>query len=235
MEGKNRCLNLYVYWPKKTFLEMRGLEPRTLCKHSSFINQMQSIRATAALHPQHLVTGLFYLKYKPRSHNPCKFSSIERLFPLMLRRCLRLTRQCRRYSTATEQKRIVFSGIQPTGIPHLGNYLGALKNWVELQSSVQPTISTIYYCIVDLHAITVPYERDVLRKERDEMWYVLYAVGMDMERCTVFEQSAVHTNICGCDVLGTRTYRTELDPRVISPYGIIKSDDSMEGIFPYYT
>jgi tryptophanyl-tRNA synthetase len=106
----------------------------------------------------------------------------------MLGRCLRLTRQCRHYSTITGQSKIVFSGIQPTGIPHLGNYLGALKNWVGLQSSLQ---STIYYCIVDLHAITVPYDCDILRKDREEMWYVLHAVGIDMQRCTVFEQSAV--------------------------------------------
>jgi tryptophanyl-tRNA synthetase len=120
----------------------------------------------------------------------------------MLGRCLRLTRQCRHYSAATEQKRVIFSGIQPTGIPHLGNYLGALKNWVALQSSVQPTMSTIYYCIVDLHAITVPYECDVLRREREEMWYILYAVGIDMQRCTVFEQSAVKRHPCECNVLG---------------------------------
>ena len=120
----------------------------------------------------------------------------------MLGRCLRLARQCRHYSTAIEQKRIVFSGIQPTGIPHLGNYLGALKNWVALQSAVQPTTSTIYYCIVDLHAITAPYDSDVLRKEREEMWYVLYAVGIDMQRCTVFEQSAVHSDTYESDVLG---------------------------------
>jgi len=106
--------------------------------------------------------------------------------------CLRLARQCRYYSTATEQKKIIFSGIQPTGIPHLGNYLGALKNWVGLQSSLPPTAATIYYCVVDLHAITVPYDCEVLRRERDEMWYVLHAVGIDMQRSTVFEQSAVN-------------------------------------------
>ena len=52
-------------------------------------------------------------------------------------------------------------------------------------------MSTIYYCIVDLHAITVPYNCEVLRRERDEMWDVLHAVGIDMQRSTVFEQSAV--------------------------------------------
>lgn len=63
-------------------------------------------------------------------------------------------------------------------------------------------MSTIYYCIVDLHAITVPYDCNVLRKEREEMWYVLHAVGIDMQRCIVFEQSAVVPNTCESDVLG---------------------------------
>ena len=93
------------------------------------------------------------------------------------------------YSSAAEQK-VVFSGIQPTGIPHLGNYLGALRNWVSMQSSF-PSTATIYYSIVDLHAMAVPYNPDVLRRDREEMWYVLHAVGIDMQRCTVFEQSAV--------------------------------------------
>lgn len=84
----------------------------------------------------------------------------------------------------------------------MGNYLGALKNWVALQSSVPTTMATIYYCIVDLHAITVPYDCDVLRKEREEMWYVLHAVGIDMQRCIVFEQSAVPPNTSESDVLG---------------------------------
>jgi tRNA synthetases class I (W and Y) len=93
------------------------------------------------------------------------------------------------FSTNTLPK-IIFSGIQPTGIPHVGNYVGALKNWVSLQFSLPPE-SKIFYSIVDLHAITVPYTPAILRKERDEMWYVLHAVGIDMQRCTVFEQSAV--------------------------------------------
>ena len=98
-------------------------------------------------------------------------------------------RSIKRYSTNTSQK-IIFSGIQPTGTPHLGNYLGALKNWVSLQNSVSVD-STIFYSIVDLHAITVPYDPATLRKDRDDMWCVLHAVGIDMQRCTVFEQSAV--------------------------------------------
>jgi tryptophanyl-tRNA synthetase len=49
----------------------------------------------------------------------------------------------------------------------------------------------IFFSIVDLHAITIPFDRNSLRKNRDEMWSILYAVGIDMERSIVFEQSAV--------------------------------------------
>lgn len=87
-------------------------------------------------------------------------------------------------------KQIIFSGIQPTGIPHLGNYLGALKNWVRLQDTADKD-ATILFSVVDLHAITVPVDPQKLMRERDEMWRSLYAVGIDMERCIVFEQSAV--------------------------------------------
>ena len=114
------------------------------------------------------------------------------LFLLMFRSsCRQLHGRCHRhYSTDRSRQRIIFSGIQPTGIPHLGNYLGALKNWVTLQNSLPSNVSIIY-SIVDLHAITVPYDPEKLRQERDDMWAVLYAVGLDMRRCTIFEQSAV--------------------------------------------
>ena len=83
-------------------------------------------------------------------------------------------------------------------MPHLGNYLGALKSWANLQREL-PASATIIYSIVDLHAITVPYNPDVLRQNRDEMWRVLHAVGIDMERCVVFEQSAVSSQTTTID------------------------------------
>jgi tryptophanyl-tRNA synthetase len=100
-------------------------------------------------------------------------------------------RQCRTYSS--QQSQTIFSGIQPTGIPHLGNYLGALRNWTNIQSS-RPN-ATIYYSIVDLHAITSPYDPTILRQNRDQMWYILHAIGIDMQRSTVFEQSAVSPHL----------------------------------------
>lgn len=87
----------------------------------------------------------------------------------------------------------IFSGIQPTGELHLGNYLGAVKNWVQLQHQ-HPTI----VCIVDYHAIiTVPYDPDVLRARRREMAVSLLAAGVDPDVSTLFVQSAVreHTEL----------------------------------------
>jgi tryptophanyl-tRNA synthetase len=65
-----------------------------------------------------------------------------------------------------------------------------LKNWVLLQNSA-PLNVEIIYSIVDLHAMTVPYRPEELRANREDMWAVMYAVGIDMRRCIVFEQSAV--------------------------------------------
>ena len=125
--------------------------------------------------------------------------AFRQLFRLMLPRWVtgtRVWRSCRWHSTllplAGDKDQIVFSGIQPTGTPHLGNYLGALQTWANLQQQL-PASATIIYSIVDLHAITVAYSPDVLRLDREEMWRVLHAVDIDMERCIVFEQSAVRS------------------------------------------
>ncbi|KAL4861119.1 hypothetical protein BDV12DRAFT_180722 [Aspergillus spectabilis] len=85
----------------------------------------------------------------------------------------------------------IFSGIQPTGVPHLGNYLGALREWVKLQN-VAARDTKLIFSIVDLHALTVPQERCQLRKWRKEAFATLVAVGLDPNRATIFYQSAVH-------------------------------------------
>lgn len=85
---------------------------------------------------------------------------------------------------------VVFSGIQPTGVPHLGNYLGALSQWVRLQREAAPA-DRLLFSIVDLHAITVPQEAEALRRRRREMMAALLAIGIDPERCIVFYQSSV--------------------------------------------
>ena len=86
--------------------------------------------------------------------------------------------------------KVIFSGIQPTGVPHLGNYLGALQQWVELQK--EPSSSTrLFYCVVDLHAITLSQNPQQLQKWRRETLAALLSVGLDPDRCNIFFQSSV--------------------------------------------
>ncbi|MDQ4126716.1 MAG: tryptophan--tRNA ligase [Actinomycetota bacterium] len=91
-----------------------------------------------------------------------------------------------------ETKRRVFSGIQPSGNLHLGNYLGALKNWVELQDQYEN-----FFCIVDLHALTVPQDPKVLRRKIRELAALYLASGIDSQKSVVFRQSRVsgHTEL----------------------------------------
>ena len=88
---------------------------------------------------------------------------------------------------------IVFSGIQPTGRKHLGNYIGAIRQYVEGQDRGDPAI----YCIVDLHAISVPYDPAELRERLYDTTAILLAAGLDPERCILFRQSDVqeHTEL----------------------------------------
>jgi tryptophanyl-tRNA synthetase len=87
-------------------------------------------------------------------------------------------------------KRVIFSGIQPTGVPHLGNYLGALRQWVKLQDNASPD-TTLLFSIVDLHAITIKLDPAELARWRKEMLASLLAVGLDPKRCIIFAQSSV--------------------------------------------
>ena len=81
----------------------------------------------------------------------------------------------------------IFSGIQPSGSAHLGNYLGALRNWVKLQD-----VSTdVMYSVVDLHALTVPQAPVLLRKNIIDMTSCLLACGVNPHRSIVFQQSQV--------------------------------------------
>ena len=78
----------------------------------------------------------------------------------------------------------IFSGIQPSGLVHLGNDLGAIRNYVALQSEFEAI-----YCIVDYHALTSLHDADALRRQTREMAASLLALGLDPERCTLFIQS----------------------------------------------
>lgn len=83
-------------------------------------------------------------------------------------------------------KQRVFSGIQPTGNLHLGNYLGAIRNWVETQSQFEN-----YFCVVDLHAITAPHNPKTLAADSYAIAALYLASGIDLEHCTIFIQSHV--------------------------------------------
>jgi tryptophanyl-tRNA synthetase len=88
---------------------------------------------------------------------------------------------------------VIFSGIQPTGRKHLGNYIGGILQYVEGQDRADPSI----YCIVDLHAITVEYDPATLRDRTYDTAAILMAAGLDPERCILFRQGDVpeHTEL----------------------------------------
>ncbi|EJD48644.1 tryptophanyl-tRNA synthetase [Auricularia subglabra TFB-10046 SS5] len=97
----------------------------------------------------------------------------------------------RAFSTSTPaRKKIVFSGIQPTGIPHLGNYLGALRNWVDLQNNASAE-DTVIYSVVGLHAFTIPNDPDAFRRSKLDAAASLLAIGIDPRRSILFHQDEV--------------------------------------------
>ncbi|MBF2087511.1 MAG: tryptophan--tRNA ligase [Synechococcales cyanobacterium K44_A2020_017] len=83
-------------------------------------------------------------------------------------------------------KQRVLSGIQPTGNPHLGNYLGAIRNWVEQQHSFEN-----FFCVVDLHAITAPHDPKTLAQDTRTIAALYLACGIDLETSSIFVQSHV--------------------------------------------
>ena len=93
---------------------------------------------------------------------------------------------------APEKKKRVFSGIQPSGGLHIGNYLGSIRNWVEDQAQYENI-----FCVVDQHAITVDYDPDELRRNTRELVGLYLAAGLDPQHCTLFVQSHVpeHTEL----------------------------------------
>jgi tryptophanyl-tRNA synthetase len=85
----------------------------------------------------------------------------------------------------------VFSGIQPTGEIHLGNYLGAVQHWVAAQEQSASPDQTLY-CVVDLHGLTLPWDTEGYAAATRRTAMILLAAGLDPERCTLFVQSQVH-------------------------------------------
>lgn len=105
----------------------------------------------------------------------------------------------------SEEKKVIFSGIQPSGELTIGNYFGALKNWVKLQDEYE-----CYYCIVDLHAITVRQEPKDLRRRTYEVLATYIAAGIDPSKNTIFVQSHVPAHAEGQWILNCFTYVGEL-------------------------
>ncbi|KAK2840163.1 hypothetical protein Q5P01_013903 [Channa striata] len=122
----------------------------------------------------------------------------------------------------------VFSGIQPTGVPHLGNYLGALENWVALQDQYP----SVLYSIVDMHSITQPQDPNQLRGNILDMAASLLACGIDPERAIVFQQSQVSEHAELSWILGCLTSMPRLRHL---PQWKIKSKLKSEGSVGLYT
>ena len=122
----------------------------------------------------------------------------------------------------------VFSGIQPSGELHIGNYLGAVKNWVVLQSQYES-----FFCIVNYHAITVAYEPADLRRRTRDMAISLLASGLDVAHCVLFVQSDVpeHTELQW--LLNTITPLGELERQVQFKDKSGKQEQVMAGLLNY--
>jgi tryptophanyl-tRNA synthetase len=122
----------------------------------------------------------------------------------------------------------VFSGIQPSGELHIGNYLGAVKNWVQIQSRHES-----FFCVVDLHAITIPYEPAALRERTQALALTLFAAGLDPARCSVFVQSAVreHTELQW--LFNTVTPLGELERQVQFKEKSARQEQVLAGILNY--
>jgi tryptophanyl-tRNA synthetase len=103
-----------------------------------------------------------------------------------------------------EKKKVVFSGIQPSGSPTIANYIGALKNYVSLQDEYD-----CYYSIVDMHAITVRQNPAELRKNTRSLMALLVACGLDTDKCTLYVQSHVAAHAQLCWILNCYTYMGE--------------------------
>ncbi|XP_034549420.1 tryptophan--tRNA ligase, mitochondrial [Notolabrus celidotus] len=122
----------------------------------------------------------------------------------------------------------VFSGIQPTGVPHLGNYLGALENWVALQNQYP----SVMYSIVDLHSITQPQDPAQLRSNILDMAASLLACGIDPDRAILFQQSQVSEHAELSWILGCLTSMPRLRHL---PQWKMKSKQKNEGSVGLYT
>ncbi|MEG1583574.1 MAG: tryptophan--tRNA ligase, partial [Anaerovorax sp.] len=122
----------------------------------------------------------------------------------------------------------VFSGVQPTGNIHIGNYLGALKQFVELQED-----HDCIYCIVDMHSITVPQDPKVLKNSILDVAALYLAVGVDPKKSTVFVQSDVAGHAELAWVLMCNSYTGELSRMTQFKQKNKNRDSAPAGLFTY--
>ena len=131
---------------------------------------------------------------------------------------------------AEQEKKTVLSGIQPSGSPTLGNYVGALKNWKLLQTDDR----LCYYCVANLHALTVRQDPTDLRRRAGETVALLLACGIDPERSVLFVQSHVHEHAELNWVLCCNTYMGELSRMTQFKDKSAKHADNINaGLFTY--
>ena len=127
-------------------------------------------------------------------------------------------------------KNIILSGIKPTGIPTLGNYIGALRNW----NLMQQDGNYCYYMVADLHALTVRNDPNELRSQTRSMAALLIACGIDPDRSPLFIQSHVHQHAELSWVLGCVTYMGELNRMTQFKDKAAKHADNINaGLFTY--
>ncbi|MCD0442544.1 tryptophan--tRNA ligase [Glycomyces sp. A-F 0318] len=131
--------------------------------------------------------------------------------------------------TTADRKPRVFSGIQPTSDSfHLGNYLGALRQWVAMQDTADAL-----YCVVDQHAITVDHDPKVLHQRSRASAAQLLALGLDPERCTLFIQSQVPEHAMLAWILGTETGFGEASRMTQFKDKSAKQERTTVGLFTY--
>jgi tryptophanyl-tRNA synthetase len=130
----------------------------------------------------------------------------------------------------SKNKKVAFSGIQPSGIVHVGNYLGAIRNWVDIQKEYDSLFS-----VVDLHAITVPQDPKKVRENTLNMIAVMLSAGIDPKKSTVFIQSHIpaHTELTW--LLNTITHMGELNrmTQYKDKSEKFKNDTAGMGLFDY--
>ena len=131
-------------------------------------------------------------------------------------------------SSKTKMAKRIFSGIQPSGNLHLGNYLGAIQNWVKLQNEYDSI-----FCVVDMHAITVPQDPEALRKKTLEIAKIYLASGINPQKSSIFIQSHVSEHAELAWILNTITKNPELERMTQFKDKSIKAESVGVGLFDY--